>query len=765
MIRFKSKPSETGAIAVVVRCSGFIAMSSSKNRKTSSFSDLYEDVTSGDDVVLESGLCRDDIDLDAIALATESDSITSGNKSVHLEESVSAPPPGDLDTDYERLTVVAEGGQATVYRARDRFFNRTVAVKSLHRTLLGNQTARDGFIAEARLMAQLDHPAIVPVYNVCEDQNHGLHLVMKLVDGKSMRNYLKKISAIYSMIPARVLRFNEKKSLAHRLNIFNRICDAISFAHYKGVLHHDLKPENIIFGHYNEVYVLDWGMAIRIGVPEDAAKCRARTTLNYTAPEVLAGKPYDQRSELYALGLILYELVFLKQPFPGTDAELCNRILDHKIRSFRHKFRYPIDHDLKKIVQKAIDPNPQLRYSSILELMEDLRHYQLNEPVCAVSDAWFSGFRHWFVRNRKLVMLGCVLLTLVCLAVTSFSLYREIRVRQREYHRSIQLTQVYSNGLESGNSFNSRIRVFESRILALSRECTALLAGGIPGGKSLPTYTVSDADALKVPELTYSPCYGQDVSFDEFVYKESPGAPVAQLNTLLARLAPLKYSFYELFVDSLPPALRASMRDQSLKKYMIEHKTPLNFVCVSLENGLHLSYPYHRGYRADYDPRQRSWYRRLAGLVKNDTLWFEPYIDGGDQKLQGEIVVSGARKIVDYNGKMIGSVLFDVSLQALTDMLASSGNQGKSVISKLLVDRNGYVIADTSGQLTPVKKDGQLVFRYFPDNFELRNMWAQRQGVRFRFSGNQVFLNFFMTIDSLGWLYVERIDYGKLLDE
>ena len=118
--------------------------------------------------------------------------------------------------------------------------------------MIDDKLARDCFLTEAQVTAQLDHPTIVPVYSLNKDQQNGIHLAMKLVKGQTLKEYLDKIILHYEMDGVR--KFDLKKGLHHRLDIFLRICDAISYAHSRNIMHCDLKPANIMIREYNETY-------------------------------------------------------------------------------------------------------------------------------------------------------------------------------------------------------------------------------------------------------------------------------------------------------------------------------------------------------------------------------------------------------------------------------------------------------------------------------------------------------------------------------
>ena len=212
-----------------------------------------------------------------------------------------------LDGVYRKGSCFARGGQAEIFKGEDINLRRPVAIKSLRDELLDRPEARAAFINEARITAQLDHPGIVPIYSINTDERSGLHLTMKIIRGTSLKARLNAICRDYekNRIPAA----SESALLADRLEIVLKICEALQYAHSRNVMHCDLKPENIMLGEADEVYLMDWGLARLIEEPDfDPEKWHAPQqiagTPRYLSPEAAAGLYCDHRADIYSLGLI-----------------------------------------------------------------------------------------------------------------------------------------------------------------------------------------------------------------------------------------------------------------------------------------------------------------------------------------------------------------------------------------------------------------------------------------------------------------------------
>ena len=155
---------------------------------------------------------------------------------------------------YEDLGLLGEGGMGEVRRVKDLTLNRTLAMKIIHRNLLYNQEACDRFIEEAQVGAQLQHPNIVPIYELGRLPDNRLYFTMKEIRGRELSDLIVEFWG----------DSKDKKSFLSLLQIFYHICEAMAFVHNKGVIHRDLKPDNIMVGEYGEVLIVDWGIAKRL---------------------------------------------------------------------------------------------------------------------------------------------------------------------------------------------------------------------------------------------------------------------------------------------------------------------------------------------------------------------------------------------------------------------------------------------------------------------------------------------------------------------
>jgi serine/threonine protein kinase len=199
---------------------------------------------------------------------------------------------------YELKDELGRGGMAIVYRAYDPLFDRVVALKILNRELLDDSQLRERFERETKIIAKLEHAAIVPVYDVDRD-NRQLFFVMRYMSGGSLTERIQSRSL----------------SLSQMAHIIQRVAGALDYAHDRGVIHRDLKPGNILFDEYNNAYISDFGIAKLTQAATQLTNSGIIGTPTHMSPEQAQGEDVDGRSDIYSLGVILFEMLSGKTPY------------------------------------------------------------------------------------------------------------------------------------------------------------------------------------------------------------------------------------------------------------------------------------------------------------------------------------------------------------------------------------------------------------------------------------------------------------------
>ena len=326
---------------------------------------------------------------------------------------------------------IARGGMGAVLRAVDCDIRREVAVKFLLDQADAKAKAR--FVEEAQITGQLEHPNIPPVHELCVDAQKRLFFAMKMVHGRSLAQVLDQLR--------QTPRAAEKEwPLARLLTIFVNVCNALSYAHSRGVIHRDLKPANIMVGDFGEVYVMDWGLAKVLGSegrppvveakpgsasPSLASGRNSKVVVSrdgdadltqqgdvigtpvYMPPEQAAGRleAIDQRSDIYSLGAILYEILALVPPVDkeGGQLSVLTRVFEGQIQA--PEVRVPertgkIPRELSAVALKALAKEPTNRYETVEALRQDIERFQEGRSVSAKTDSNWEMIWKLVKRNK-----------------------------------------------------------------------------------------------------------------------------------------------------------------------------------------------------------------------------------------------------------------------------------------------------------------------------------------------------------------------------
>jgi serine/threonine-protein kinase len=264
-----------------------------------------------------------------------------------------------LNNRYELVSKLGDGGMAVVFKALDHKLNRSVAVKVLRESFASDQQFLARFNREAQAAAALSHPNIVSVYDVGEDNN--LHyIVMEYIEGQSLKDYITD---------------NSPLSFTEAIEFTIQICNAIGYAHSKGLIHRDIKPQNILLTKNAEIKVTDFGIAKGLG---DATLTQAGYTLgtvHYFSPEQAQGRPAVAQSDLYSIGIVLYEMLTGRIPFESDNpVALALKHIEEPPPSPR-RFNPSVPAQLEQIVLKTLAKQPESRYPSAAAMSQALKDF------------------------------------------------------------------------------------------------------------------------------------------------------------------------------------------------------------------------------------------------------------------------------------------------------------------------------------------------------------------------------------------------------
>jgi len=337
--------------------------------------------------------------------------------------------------DFEIVGEMGRGGMGVVYRARQVSLNRVVALKVMPEGMLGSGSAVARFQKEARAAAKLHHTNIVPVYSQGV-QDGRYYYAMELIHGVSLGELIREEDppAGPSADAWREIR-GDMRNVAR---LIANVADALDHAHRSGVLHRDIKPQNLLLGSDRELHITDFGLANVLDEPSVTQTGEMVGTPAYMSPEQVAADPHaiDRRTDIYSLGVTLYEVLTGRRPFEGSTREqLVARIrMTDPVSPCKVDPSTPID--LDTICMRALEKEPSRRYQTAGEMAADLRRFAEDRPILSRRVSWFEKGVKWVRRHKAFT-------TIVALAVTMASgisvwTYQAAAARHREADRLVE---------------------------------------------------------------------------------------------------------------------------------------------------------------------------------------------------------------------------------------------------------------------------------------------------------------------------------------
>src|SRR5437867_3661755 len=300
--------------------------------------------------------------------------------------------------DYELLEEIGRGGQGVVFRARQKSLHRIVALKVIGLGQWATRAHLKRFRLEAEAAASLDHPCIVPIYEVGERDGQ-CYFSMKLVEGGQLDEVVK----------------DTPLSIPQAVEVIAKVARTVHYAHEHGILHRDIKPGNILLDAKGEPHLTDFGLARLVESESTVTRTlEVLGTPSYMAPEQAAGNNpatagLTSATDVYGLGAVLYQLLTGHPPFAGgTTYETIKLLLETEPRPLR-LWNPKVDRDLSTICLKCLEKDPQRRYSSAVALAEDLERWLKHEPIRARPIGIFTRGSKWVQRNPTTALLAASL--------------------------------------------------------------------------------------------------------------------------------------------------------------------------------------------------------------------------------------------------------------------------------------------------------------------------------------------------------------------
>jgi eukaryotic-like serine/threonine-protein kinase len=678
---------------------------------------------------------------------------------------------GDRRRLYQPVGDLGGGAMGQVYVAIEQNLHRKVAFKQVSKELQSDERLLRRFVAEVQITAQLDHPNIVPVYGLELTPEGSLGYAMKLVNGRTFDDVIEEAAERYT----RGEKVDEAHERNERLSFFRRACEAVHYAHSRHVYHRDLKPANIMVGPYNEVYVMDWGLArvadqselgpeSSMEVPADgtiAAEGEAIGTPAYMAPEQAKGLStrlhhLGPTSDQYALGLILQELVTLEPAINGkTTDEVMSLAKQGKRSPWVHYKKQKLPWQLKAIVEKACTRHFDQRYASVGALSEDVRRYLHDEPILAKPEGILRKLGRFMGRYRD-VMAVLVLFCLASLLFVVIGAFLVVEtVQTMADRRERRLGDVLTMVTTRGHVIDKELMRYERLIEALAAASTHVLQNA-DDGHSYDVFTSDDYKTNPPLDLLDSPFHRMPVSLEHPVFKLAPGVEERNVRPQLQKAARLSRQLRKTMLESHPVA--PVWGTAEAKRALASDGTPIVWAYVGLAEGIHMSYPGHGGYDDQFDPRKRPWYTDAE--KKNGVHWGSPYIDASGHGL----MLPCSAALYSDDGGPLGVAGIDLSFRYIIDHMLQTDWVGAR---HYLVDADGRMVMDSEEGLETYEK------RILENEAKPLNQFgvaevstaiqAGESGYVLADTPDGEHLFVYTQLDTLGWYYIVEGQMSSLL--
>jgi eukaryotic-like serine/threonine-protein kinase len=611
----------------------------------------------------------------------------------------------DVGANYTLLGPVGKGAMGHIHVVEEHDLGRHVALKRLLPEVVGEEEVLGRFYREAQITAQLEHPSIVPVYRLEQLDGDNLAYTMKLVRGETLLDYVRGCREAIKAGET----LDAQRQLSARVRVLIKVCEAIAFAHERGVMHRDLKPANIMIGPHGEVYVMDWGIARHFDEePEtavaaaDLARLESNLHVDQTASGVILGTPaymspeqasgrmelLGAASDQFALGLLLQEMGTLRRAVVGENIEeVMLAACDARRRPIEPlKGAQPVPRELCAIIDRATEFRIEDRYPDVQALIDDLHRFLDGEAVAAAPDNLTQKAARLLAQHRQTTLLVVVGLLVVFFASTSANLVHNARQKDAAAAREARLGVLLNQTSGHVHSIDQRLLVYEGLVQSLAAAAVQTL---VHSGSGEPYYLASNIDqGQSPPDFAFAEAYGKELSATYAAFVLADGVEEDPLQ--LAGLAPLRHTMRRLFLRA---GGHAGLSPDEAGTRIRARQLPLLWTYVGLEEGVHVSFPGKGGYPDGYDPRLRPWYSNTRFTL--GPQWLAPYEDAQGMGL----VVPCTMALYDGEGAFRGVAGVELTLDTVVQEFLSMEREG--VEQTWLVDAAGGVVIASSDAPAP----------------------------------------------------------------
>lgn len=547
--------------------------------------------------------------------------------------------------------ILGEGGMGRVYSAEEPLLLREVAIKTMLKRATPQSAYWKRFMREAQITAQLSHPAIVPVYGLDFNEENQPFLIMKKIEGKTLTEYIEACR--------KHDEDNELFGIKARIERLIHVCSAMSYAHNHGVIHRDLKPDNIMVGAFDEMIVMDWGTARveseKEDIPPDVlleSDVSLKTihgaligTPLYMSPEQAKGDSdlVDASSDQFALGMILFELIELK---PGRNGKKLTEVLAQAISKKELSYSDKTPLVIQSIINKATAYENEDRYTNVADFAQDLRLYIRGEPVEAHPENLLK--RSWRTLSKHPVLsVGAIFSLLLCTSLLIiYSLSNNLsHQKEIQYQQEMTATLIDTVSTE-GRIIDNMLSHILLRLNGLTKAASLKYKEKNSTPCVLSEDIPKNSNAMKLAQfanhyisLTQASC---------FVAKENPSDEV-QLGLDLGVL--LLPDF-----QSVGYTIQESDDQENID-------SKIQWMYIGTESGVLINYPGLSFFPESYDPRKRPWYGEGKNAIAPKCS--NPYPDASGSGY----LLPCIQRIETPKGEFVGVAGIDLELDEVIEVI------------------------------------------------------------------------------------------------
>jgi serine/threonine protein kinase len=600
---------------------------------------------------------------------------------------------------YTDLGKLGEGAMGTVQIYSDSVLARKVAVKLVNGANSASADLTNRFIKEAQITAQLDHPNIVPVYNFETDPEKDLAYTMKLIRGVTLTDLISQTKRAYETQTMPDIPLDE------RLSHFLKVCDALHYAHAKGVDHRDLKPDNIMIGPFNEVYVMDWGIArlmentevenldgLSVGSANSSGTMLGTVigTAAYMSPEQAEGRNNELtgQSDQFAMGLILQELVTLQPAVTGDSAiVMISKVQAGRLEPIEHIKNKYIPRDLAAIILRATQLEPHDRYPNVHELATDIRRFIKNEETVAYPDNSYRSLIRWAGKHSALILSGTLALGFLLAAVVISSLFQNQIQREAASAREETLSNLIASSGRQGQYIDQELQRYQGILAVMSTQIENNIDHASPRKVRERAYGKT-AYLFSPDDLLESVRYDRKVSLLEPVlsFRDDQRPQVQQINAIYQSTTALKHALLqsgqlEEDADSDVDARQVLFSNTGV---------PLAWAIVSFDDGVTATYPGHSRLSEGYDASMSNWFESHRPEARG-AIWGTRNSDEN----QLDYVLPCVQNLFDSEDNHIGKAALMLPYSYIIDDLISMDALPESTEAFLLNDKQKIVVRES----------------------------------------------------------------------